>query len=62
MTDEQISGVKRASIDNEEMRQQLQKSAVLLANYFAEVCTCMGKGKVQGSKITSKVKSENPPK
>ena len=33
MTDEQISGVKRTSIDNEEIRQQLQKSAVLLANY-----------------------------
>lgn len=33
MTDEQISGVKRASIDNEEIRQLLQKSAVLLANY-----------------------------
>lgn len=33
MTNEQLLGVKKATIDSEEVRQQLQKSAVLLANY-----------------------------
>ncbi len=33
MSDTQIKGVRRASIDNEDVRQQIQKSAVLLANY-----------------------------
>jgi len=36
MTNEQIMGVERAVVDSEELRQQLQKSAVLLANYEIE--------------------------
>ncbi len=36
MTNEQLMDVKRAKVDSEAQRQQLQKSAVLLANYEIE--------------------------
>lgn len=36
MTFEELNGVKKTSIDSDEIRQQLQKSAVLLANYEIE--------------------------
>lgn len=36
MTFEELTGVKKTSIDSDEIRQQLQKSAVLLANYEIE--------------------------
>lgn len=36
MTNEQLMGVEKTIVDSDEVRQQLQKSAVLLANYEIE--------------------------